>query len=143
MRSTHLTGLCLLALVFSTGFTAPVKASGESGKTNLWSFGGHTKYQYIHTHIPEDSVLQDISGDSLQDHNLEVRLKATARRNHWDFNTHLQFITVHSDTLSGFRDLPLPVFPGAGIINEDRRWFELADEIGRRVKMPRCCDLTG
>jgi len=134
MRSTHLTGLCLLALVFSTGFTAPVKASGESGKTNLWSFGGHTKYQYIHTHIPEDSVLQDISGDSLQDHNLEVRLKATARRNHWDFNTHLQFITVHSDTLSGFRDLPLPVFPGAGIINDDRRWFDLTHEIKNEGK---------
>jgi len=135
MRSTHLTGLCLLALVFSAGLTAPVKASGQDGKPTLWSFGGHSKYQYIHTRIPEDSALQGISGDSLEDHNLEVRLKIAARRDRWDFDTHVQFITVHSDTLSGFRDLPVPVFfPGADIINDDRRWFNLTHEVKNEGK---------
>ncbi len=135
MRSTHLTGLCLLALVFSAGLTAPVKASGQDGKPTLWSFGGHSKYQYIHTRIPEDSVLQGISGDSLEDHNLEVRLKIAARRDRWDFDTHVQFITVHSDTLSGFRDLPVPVFfSGANIINDDRRWFNLTHEVKNEGK---------
>jgi hypothetical protein len=100
----------------------------------VWTFGGHTKYRYIHTRIPEDSVLQTINGDSLQDHTLEVRLKASARRDRWDFNTHLQVITVHSDSLSGFRDFPLPVFPGADIINDDRRWFNLTHEIRNEGK---------
>ncbi len=135
MRSTHLTGLCLLALVFSAVLTAPVNASGQDGKPTLWSFGGHSKYQYIHTRIPEDSVLQGISGDSLEDHNLEVRLKIAARRDRWDFDTHVQFITVHSDTLSGFRDLPVPVFfSGANIINDDRRWFNLTHEVKNEGK---------
>ena len=58
----------------------PLNALGQSGSfadddSTAWSFGGHSKYQYIHTRIPGDSVLQDTSGDNLQDHNLEVRLR--------------------------------------------------------------------
>ena len=112
---------------------AQFSASSATNSTQ-WSFGGYTKYQYIHTRIPEDSVLQSISGDSMQDHNLEVRLKVAARRERWDFDTHIQFITVHSDTLSGFRDLPNIIFPGAGIINDDRRWFDLTHELTNEGK---------
>jgi len=109
-------------------------SASSANSSTQWSFGGHTKYQYIHTRIPEDSVLQSISGDSMQDHNLEVRLKVAARRERWDFDTHIQFLTVHSDTLSGFRDLPQIIFPGAGIINDDRRWFNLSHELTNEGK---------
>lgn len=117
----------------------PVSALGQAGVSSAdsstrWSFGGHTKYQYIHTRIPENSILQSIDGDSMQDHNLEVRLTVSASRERWDFVTHVQFISVHSDTLSGFRDLPRVIFPGAGIINDDRRWFNLTHELTNEGK---------
>ena len=123
----------LCVLMMPESLYAQSSASSANNSTQ-WSFGGHTKYQYIHTRIPEDSVLQSISGDSMQDHNFEVRLKVAARRERWDFDTHIQFITVHSDTLSGFRDLPQIVFPGAGIINDDRRWFNLTHELTNEGK---------
>jgi hypothetical protein len=94
-----------------------------------WSFSGHSKYQYIHTRIPGNSVLQGIGGDSLQDHNLEVRLKASARRGRWDVAAHPQFIAVHADTLPAYHDLQIPVYPAAGVINDDRRWFNLTHEL--------------
>jgi len=115
---------------------SPVDAFGQggTGEETRWTFGGHTKYQYIHTRIPEDSVLQDVNGDRLQDHNLEVRLKAAARRGRWDVKTHFQFVSVYSDTLSGSRDLQLPVFPAAGVINDKRRWFDLTHELRNEGK---------
>ena len=122
---------CLAAMIFA--WSTHMFAQDLDSSTQ-WTFGGHSKYQYIHTRIPEDSVLQSISGDSMQDHNLEVRLKIAARRERWDFDTHIQFITVHSDTLSGFRDLPQIIFPGAGIINDDRRWFNLTHELTNEGK---------
>ncbi len=120
--------------VFILVLVQPRLAQSQAGNTTQWTFGGHSKYQYIHTRIPENSVLQDISGDSLVDHNLEVRLKASARRNRWGFDTHLQFISVYSDTLDGLRDQPQIIFPGAGVINDDRRWFDLTHEINNQGK---------
>ncbi len=112
----------------------PALAAAQAGNTTDWLFGGHGKYQYIHTRIPDDSVLQAISGDNMQDHSLEIRLKVSARRDRLDFNTHIQLIAVHSDTLAGFRDLPQIIFPGAGIINDDRRWFNLSHELSNAGK---------
>ena len=124
--------LIWLAL-FSVSTYAQSSALGKAEAT-VWSFGGHTKYQYIHTRIPEDSVLQSISGDRMVDHNLEVRLKVAARRERWNFSTHLQLLAAHSDTLAGFRDLPLLLFAGADVINDDRRWFNLTHEIHNQGK---------
>lgn len=112
----------------------PGLAQSQQGNATQWTFGGHSKYQYIHTRIPDNSVLQDISGDSLVDHHLEVRLKASARRNRWGFDTHLQFISVYSDSLDGLRDQPQIIFPDAGVINDDRRWFDLTHEINNQGK---------
>lgn len=112
----------------------PRQALCEPDSTTSWTFAGHSKYQFIHTSIPANSVLQEINGDSLTDHHLEVRLKASARRGGWGFETHVQFIGAHSDTLDGFRDKPQIIFPGAGVINDDRRWFDLTWEINNEGK---------
>lgn len=113
---------CLLA----TCLVVPAAmAFGPADRETDWALGGHGKFQYVHTRLPEDSILQEVGGDRLEDYNLEVRLKAAARRGRWGFKTHFQFITVHSDTLSVSDGLPLMVFPGAGIINDDRRWYDL------------------
>lgn len=113
---------------------SPWTAQCQTGNSTEWTFGGHGKYQYIHTRIPENSVLQSIGDNSLQDHNLEVRLTASARHDKWAFDTHLQFITVYSDTLDGLREQPQIIFPGAGVINDDRRWFDLTHEFHNRGK---------
>ena len=120
-----LTFAWLLVALFMGALAKPLLAAEQGGSKTDWTFAGHSKFQYIHTRIPGDSVLQGISGDSLQDFNLEVRLQAAARRERWDFKTDLQFISVHSDTLSASDKLPLLLFPGADIINDDRRWFNL------------------
>lgn len=123
----------VVALLIGT-LAKPLLAAEQGESKTDWTFAGHSKFQYIHTHIPDDSVLQDIGGDSLQDFNLEVRLQAAARRDRWDFKTDLQFITVHSDTLSASNDLPLLLFPGADIINDNRRWFNLTHVVHNEDK---------
>ena len=106
----------------------------NSGNSSIWTFGGHSKYQYTYTGVPDDSVLQAISGDSLQSHSLEVRLKISARRDRWDFDTHVQVITVHSDMLNATVELPGLILAGSGVINDKRRWFDLTHEIHNEGK---------
>jgi len=119
--------------VIPASLHAQISASGADSATQ-WTFGGHSKYQYIHTRVPDDSVLQSVFGDSFQDQNLEVRMKVSARRERWDFDTHVQFIAVHSDTLAGFSDLTQLIFPGTGVINDDRRLFNLTYEMSNKDK---------
>jgi hypothetical protein len=122
----------ILAIMLCSANTSAQDRVVDQRESTLWTFGGHTKYQYIHTRIPGNSVLHSISGDSLQDHNLEVRLKVSARRERWDFRAHAQFIAVYSDTLSGFRELPLLIVRGADVVNDDRRWFNLTHELNNK-----------
>ena len=132
--STCLAAMALLwAALASANVYGQADVFGDDGSTQ-WTFGGHSKYQYIHTRIPADSALQTISGDSLQDHHLEVRMQASARRERLEFSTHLQFIGFHSDTLLGFRDPYQLIFSGTGVINDDRRWFNLTHEIDNSGK---------
>jgi len=94
-----------------------------------WTFGGHAKLQFVDTSIPDNSVLQDLSGDDLQNRNLEIRLKFSARRGHWEFDTHGQVISVHSDALAGLSSLPGLFLPGADVVNDKRRWFDLTHQL--------------
>jgi hypothetical protein len=112
----------------------PVQASAGRDSVAEWDFGGHGKFRYLHTQIPGDSVLKTINGNRLQDLTMEFRLQAAARRGPWDFKADAQFITVHSDTLAGFRDFPGMIYPGADVINDDRRWFNLTRELHNEDK---------
>jgi len=134
MYKRQLINRCLGLLLCSSGLCFSVLSYAQGDSATDWSFGGHTKFQFIHTLIPQDSVLNQINDDSLQDLNFEARLKISARRDRWDFNTHVQFIGVHSDTLSGFRNLPSLIYPGTGVINDDRRWFNLTHELNNEGK---------
>jgi len=129
--------LYLMVAIIGHGMTSSVWPSDQHSGYTDWTFGGHLKYRYIHTRIPENSVLQTINGDSLQDHYLEVRLKLAARHGRWGFDTHAQYIAVHSDTLSGFRSGPSILFPGSKLINDERRWFNLTHEIRNQGKNAR------
>ena len=124
----------MLVILLCSADTSAQDRVVDRDNSTLWTFGGHTKYQYIHTRVPVNSVLHSISSDSLEDHNLEVRLKVSARRERWDFSAHAQLIAVYSDTLSGFREMPLLIFPGGDVVNDDRRWFNLTHELNNENK---------
>jgi hypothetical protein len=134
MYRRRLIKLCLLVVAISCGPGTSAWASDQNGAVTDWSFGGHTKYQYIHTCVPDNSILQGIDGGGLQDHKLEARLKVMARRERFDFDLHAQIIAVHSDSLPAFRELPGLINPGADIINDDRRWFNLTHELSNSNK---------
>ncbi len=119
----------LILLAGCCGLDRQVMASEPPSSSFDWTFGGHAKYQFIDTTIPANSVLQDVSGDHLEERNLEVRLKFSLRRGHWDFDTHAQLIKIHSDALAGYANLPGLFNPGADVINDKRRWFDLTHEI--------------
>lgn len=123
MKSVAWVSLCL-----ATGVTNSF-AQGSTGDDFQWGFGGHAKYQFILTGVPNDSVLQEISGSQLQDHNLEARFKVSARRGSWSLETHAQIINVYSETLEAFRGQQVPVFTPTGVGNDDRRWFNLTHEL--------------
>ena len=134
MRNSRLLAQCVFIPVLCFGIALSAVAFESSSSATQWSIGGHGKYQFVHTQVPRDSVLHSTSGDNLQDHNIEVRLKIAARRDRMDFEAHAQFITVHSETLSSFRDVPGLLFPGRDVINDDRRWFNLTHEIHNQGK---------
>jgi len=134
MQNQRLNDLRLLLLAGGCSLGISAQAYDAGIDNTDWNFGGHGKYQYINTSIPENSVLQEAGGDVLQDHNLEFRLKASARRGHWEFNTHAQLIKVHSDSLAVFAGLPGSIYPGADVMNDDRRWFNLTHEISYKNK---------
>ena len=134
MQASRLFKSCLFVAFFVCCTTATVWASDHTGSETDWTFSGHTKYQFIHTLVPDNSILQGVSGDEIQDHNFETRLRISARRERLDFQAHAQLIAVHSDSLSGFRDLPGLIYPGGNVINDDRRWFNLTHELNNKNK---------
>lgn len=134
MRYSCLIKFYVSVLVLGSTANLSAQTTDLTGNSSDWTFGGHTKYQYIHTRIPANSVLHSISGDSLQDHNLDIRLKVSATRGRLDFNAHAQIIAVHSDSLPVLSELPGLFRPGADIANDDRRWFNLTHEISNANK---------
>jgi len=126
--------------------TCPLTALAQDSWQDLWSFGGHAKYQFAHTRIPDNSILQTIDSDALQGHNLEARLKASARKGRWGLdmllsgirvcaNWYLQFITMYSDMLAGSAGVLAPLLPASDLINDNRRWFDLTHEISNNGEM--------
>ena len=126
--------LYLLVMLIGVGPVAIARGADQHVAVTDWSYGGHIKYQYIPTLIPDNSVLYNISGGSLQDHNFETRLKLSVRREKLSVELHTQLIAIHSDSLPVYRELPDLITPGADIINDDKRWFNLTHEISNRDK---------
>jgi hypothetical protein len=127
----------MACLVCSTPAPVPAQEGGADWETDI---GGHTKYQFITTSFPDSSIFKALAGSSAQDHNGELRLKFSARRDHWDLKADYQFIAVYSDTLEMSRQLPGAPIPVNSVISDDRRWFDLTHVIeneGRRAVVHR------
>jgi hypothetical protein len=119
--------LAVMAGLYALQARAEPRGWGDDGF--FWSFGGHAKYQYLHTRIPDDSVLHPIGGSRLQDHSFESRLKASGRRGAWELDAHMQFIVLHADILGISGSAWSPLVPATGVINDARRWFDLTHEL--------------
>ena len=106
------------------------QSSTETKAATAWTFGGHSKYQFIYQGYPENSVFNQMLGSHAIDNNLEIRLKFSARREHWDFKADYQFIAIHGDTLQLAGQLPGAPLPVNNVINDDRRWWDLTYSFG-------------
>ncbi|MGD9020356.1 MAG: hypothetical protein PVF46_01045 [Lysobacterales bacterium] len=115
--------------VVLAGILAFSSQAFTQGADGAWSLGGHGKFQYSDTRIPSDSALRSIGGDSLQFYGLEARVKAAFRKARWDLDLHGQLVAVHSDLLEVAGGPLATLMPGAGVINDDRRWFDLTCEV--------------
>jgi hypothetical protein len=107
-------------------FCANAQASGAED----WTFGGHSKYQFIFLSYPENSIFRDALGSSAVDNILETRLKFSTSGERWDFKTDYQFIAIHADTLRLASALPGSALPLNNVINDDRRWWDLTYSFG-------------
>jgi hypothetical protein len=125
--------LVSFTLLFLSGTEALVAQSGPETVTD-WGFGGHLKYQFIYQDYPPDSVFNELLGSHALDNNLEVRLKFSANREHWDFKADYQFIALHGDTLPLAAQLPGAPLPVNSVINDDRRWWNLTHSFGDEDK---------
>jgi hypothetical protein len=125
MTSKHPNRFILFPVLVMCLHSSTLLAGDAAGGDTDWTLGGHTKLQYVDTTIPGNSVLQELGGDDLPAGNLEIRLKLSARRGHWEFDAHGQLISVQSEALGGLSSLPGLFYPGADVINDKRRWFDL------------------
>lgn len=107
-----------------------------------WSpeFTGHLKGQAVLTAFPDDSIFRDLIGASGLDLGGVARLNFSAAREKWDVKADYQFIAIHADSLAASRLTGGTALPGAGVINDDRRWFDLTHaitDVGRRAVVQR------
>ena len=119
----------LFALLSFTGKAIAQSGSAAAAEAE-WGLGGHAKYQFIYNNYPENSLFNDILGSTAIDNNLEVRLKAAATQERWDFNIDYQFIAIHAETLRLAGSLPDSAFPVNKVISDDRRWWDLTYSFG-------------
>lgn len=126
--------LCLLTGLSLVIPGAAICESAENGlNPPIWQVGGHTKFQWIGTQIPDNSLFYPLAGGELSEQNLESRLKLSAKKDAWRFETHAQLIGVHSERLKAFDGLTLPL-PVASLVDDGQRWFNLTHELHRDGK---------
>mgnify|MGYP001823431736 CR=1 FL=1 len=112
----------LAAILLSLICYLPLQAQ-EDGSG--WDFSGHGKYQLNGYSYPDDSIFRDALGSSAIDQGMEARLKFSKRTGGWDFQADYQLIGIYADTLQLAGELPGSEWLTRGVINDDRRWFDL------------------
>jgi hypothetical protein len=122
LRPFFLSGLLML----------PLFAIAETS----FEFGGRNTLQYQGARYPDDSLIKQLVGSASHDLNGEIRLVTKAKRNAWDFKADYQFIVLYGDTIEYTRLLP-PEYENlfGRLPNDDRRWFNLTDEIEDKDKL--------
>ena len=90
---------CALALACSI---YQVTTASAADSDSLFD-GGHIKYAYENTQLPEDSLFRDYEDSPLQDHIGSVRLKFSERIDRVKLSADYQLLAAHGDRLSLIR----------------------------------------
>ena len=118
-------GKSLAALLQGAVFLMLAAASPPAAAETEWSFGGHSKFQFIYLDIPDNSLFRPVLGSGATDNYLETRLNLDAQRQGWKFELDYQFIAAHAETLRLAGFFPDSALPVNSVINDDRRWWNL------------------
>ena len=99
-------GKSLAALLQGAVFLMLAAASPPAAAETEWSFGGHSKFQFIYLDIPDNSLFRPVLGSGATDNYLETRLNLDAHRQGWKLSwitSSLQPMPKHFDWLGFFR----------------------------------------
>ena len=96
---------------------------------------GHTKFRFVGTTFPSDSVLHELAGSESLDLEGDLRLNFQASSGRWTFDTAYQLFALYGDRVEYTRGLP----PAADLFfrrfpNDDRRLFNLTKVMHDRDK---------
>ena len=91
--------------------------------------GGHTKMRWLTSTYPDDSVFEQIVGASAQDQGADLRLKFSAGRNRLDIKADYQLLGQFGDSLEFPREFQGLLLSPPPVPSDDRRWWDLTDEI--------------
>jgi hypothetical protein len=123
--------ITLLSMGFSGASRADSEPPGDEARhATDWSFSGHLKYRLLYQAYPDNSLFRDLLGSRSTDNNLDLRLKASASLERWDFKADYQFIAVRGDSLPLNSLLPGVSRPLNSVISDDRRWWNLTHSFG-------------
>ena len=109
-----------LPRVLLLALALPVMASADESSKE---WGGHTKLAGTWLSLPDDSIFNDVIGDSSLDGQADLRLNLELRGGGWSFDANYQLAVLSGDSF----ELPNPL--SSNIPNDDRRAFNLTDVI--------------
>jgi len=121
---------CYIAILLCTALCV---AGWRSAYADEWEFRGHLKYQLTQGAYESDDLYAAYGDDAPTDHEIDFRLKAEKRWDHWDIRIHYELLALGCDSLETRRALSAAgLLSGAaetGLPSDDRRLFDLTDEI--------------
>ncbi len=104
-----------------------------------WEFRGHLKYQLTQTMYERDDLYAAYGDDGPTDHEIDFRLNAEKRRGRWDVRMHYELLALGGDSLETRWALSaaglLPRASVTGLPSDDRRLFDLTDEITHKERL--------
>ena len=121
LAGPHLAGLFLAGLVL-----VEAAAAGVPGLD-----GGHAKLRWVGSSYPDDSVYRELFGSASNDQYANLRLKFRASPARFKLNADYQLIGQYGDALEVDTDSYGPFGLVPTLPDDDRRWWDLTDNISR------------
>jgi hypothetical protein len=116
----------LIGLIVIVGF-CPEQTLAEDAD---YEFGGHVKTRLLADAFPDDSVFNQLTGDTAVDLESEMRINFTASKGSWMFDTAYQLFAAYGDRIEYSRSIPTDsgIFSNR-LPNDDRRLLNLTSVI--------------
>ena len=127
MKKSH----CIIVLILC--------AASCCAYADEWEFRGHLKYQLTQSMYERDDLNAVYGDDDPTDHEIDFRLNAENRWDRWDARIHYELLALGGDSMETRRALYaaglLPSESVTGLPSDDRRLFDLTDEITDRERL--------